>query len=131
MNQWGADNYFRHGVEAPGWTYEDRILGAPFFINDEKAGIIVNNKFAVHHIGLSGQVSDYWNSYPYKIMLSYAHNEGTFRRALPFGNEDALHVFGQLRLLSAPFNIEIYQAATFNNKRKPIFAAGLSLHKSF
>ena len=108
-----------------------RILGAPFFEYDENEVMIVNNKFSVHHIGLSGQFSNYWNSYPYKILLSYAHNEGTFRRALPFGNEDVLHIFGQLRLLSAPFNIEIHQAATFNNKRKPIFAAGLSLHKSF
>ena len=131
VNQWGSDNYLGHGVYAPGWTYEGRILGAPFFTYDENAGVIVNNKFSVHHFGLSGQVSDFWNSYPYKLLISYAHNEGTFRRALPMGNEDALHVFGQVRLLSEPFIIEIQQAATFNNKRKPIFAAGLSLHKSF
>lgn len=127
----GPDHYFWNLVYKSGWTYESRILGAPFFNYDENEVMIVNNKFAVHHLGLSGQVFNFRNSYPYKILLSYAHNEGHFRRALPFGNEDVLHVFGQLRLLSAPFIIEIQQAATFNSKRKPIFAAGLSLHKSF
>jgi len=131
VNRWGADNYLGHGVYSPGWTYEDRILGAPFFTYDEQAGMIVNNKFTVHHLGLSGQVSNYWNVYPYKLLLTYAHNEGTFRRGLPFGNENALHVFGELRLLNRPFNLEIELASTFNSKKEPIFSAGISIHKSF
>lgn len=131
INQWGADNYFGHGVYATGWTYEDRILGAPFFTYDENKVMIINNKFAVHHIGLSGQVSGYQYSYPYKLLVSYAHNEGTFRRGLPMGNEGALHLFGQVRLIDKPFSMELQVSSSLNNKRKPIFGGGLSLQKRF
>jgi len=132
VNRWGADNYMGHAMTYnSGWTYEGRILGAPFFTYDEQAGMIVNNKFTVHHLGLSGQVSNYWNSYPYTILLTYAHNEGTFRRNLPFGNEDALHIFGDLRLINRPFNLEIQLSSTFNSKKEPIFSAGINIHKCF
>jgi hypothetical protein len=132
VNRWGADNYLGHTMTYnSGWTYEGRILGAPFFTYDENEVMIVNNRFAVHHIGLSGQVSNYWNSYPYKILLTYAHNEGTFGRGLPFGNEDALHIFGDLRLVNRPFNLEIQLSSSFNSKKEPIFSAGISIHKSF
>ena len=130
VNRWGADNYLSHGTYSA-WTYEGGILGAPFFTYDENEGMIVNNKFVVHHFGLSGQVSNYWNSYPYKLLISYAHNEGTFRRALPMGNEDALHVFGQVRLIDKPFSLELHFASTFNNTREPVFGGGLSLQKRF
>ena len=131
VNRWGADNYFGNGVYNSGWTYESRILGAPFFIYDENEEMIINNKFTVHHIGISGQVTDDWNVYPYKVLLTYAHNEGTFRRNLPFGDENALHVFGELRLLTRPFNLEIQLSSTFNSKQEPIFSSGISIHKFF
>lgn len=132
VNDWGADNYLGHFMTYnSGWTYEGRILGAPFFTYDENEVMIVNNKFVVHHLGLSGEVSNYWKSYPYTILLTYAHNEGTYRRKFPFGNEDALHVFGDLRLLNRPFNLEIQMGSTFNSRKEPIFSTGISIHKSF
>lgn len=132
VNRWGADNYLGHGMTYnSGWTYKSRILGAPFFRYDEKQQLMLNNKFVTHHFGFGGQVSTFWNTYPYKLMLSYAHNEGTFRRDLPFGNEDVLHIFGETRFLSEPFQVSLMLSADINSNYNPLFGVGVSLERRF
>src|SRR5690606_28161701 len=47
-----ADNYFNDGIYNSGWTYENRVLGAPFFTVDPEGEGIINNRFSVHHLGI-------------------------------------------------------------------------------
>lgn len=131
VNRWGADNYLGHAMTYnSGWTYQNLILGAPFFGFDPEENFIYNNKFSAHHFGLAGQFSTLWNTYPYRILLSFAHNEGTFRRGIT-PNEDALHLFGEFRVLNHPVQINLQPAASFSNREEPIFAGGISLRKRF
>ncbi|MBL7473750.1 capsule assembly Wzi family protein [Robertkochia sediminum] len=64
------ENYFNHGVYQSGWTYHNRVIGVPFFIEGENG--IISNRFLVHHFGLEGMVG----TVPYKGKLSYRRNYG-------------------------------------------------------
>ncbi|MFD1094246.1 capsule assembly Wzi family protein [Salegentibacter chungangensis] len=126
------DNYFNNGVYPSGWTYKSRILGVPFFTYDRDSDMVVNNKFSAHHFGVSGQFSTYFNTYPYKLMLSYAHNEGTFQKPLHEDgtNEDVFYFYSEVRLINRPFQLNIELGTEFNSYKEPVFGAGLHLSKS-
>jgi len=127
------DNYFNHGVYPFGWTFKGRVLGAPFFTYDSELNRVVNNKFVAHHIGFSGQFSNYFQSFPYKVILSYAHNEGTFNAPINSSevNEDVLNFYSKWTVLNVPLRVEIVLGSDFNSYKEPIFGAGISLSKQF
>jgi len=127
------DNYFNHGVYPFGWTYKGMILGAPFFTYDPELNQVVNNKFSAHHIGFSGQFSTYFQSFPYKVLLSYAHNEGTYRSSLNNAglNEDTFNFYSKWRLLNLPVQANLVLGLEFNSSKEPVFGAGISLSKEF
>ena len=68
------DNYFNNGVYRSGWTYEDRVLGAPFFMINPNGPGIISNRFIAHHLGIGGVAFD---RLPFKVMASFRKNYGT------------------------------------------------------
>lgn len=69
----GKDNYFNNNLYRSGWTFGNRILGAPFFLLDNERFRVENNTFYVHHLGLSGTA---FYNYPFKFLGSYRMNYG-------------------------------------------------------
>lgn len=134
VNQWGADNYFGHGVYESSWTYYQQVIGAPFFTYDPEQELIVNNKFSAHHLGISGSLRMNYYLFPYKLLLSYAHNEGTYGTPIQPSNEDALYTSFSSRLYNSAYNdlqIDMQLGADFSNIKAPNFGAGISLKYHF
>lgn len=137
VNKWGADNYLNHLMTYnSGWTYFEQVLGAPFFLYDKGQDRIINNKFSAHHLGLSGNLGTFFNPYPYKLMLSYRHNEGSYYQdPYPSDREPQIvSTYFTARLYNADFDYDIPRltldflfAADFHNLLDPNFAAGISL----
>ena len=127
------DNYFNSGIYASGWTYKGRVLGTPFFTYDPDVNYIVNNKFVTHHIGIGGQLSIASQELPFKVMLSYARNEGTYGSSLilPEIDENVLNFYSKWRLLTLPVVLSMDIGFEFNSRNEPIFATGISLSKNF
>ncbi len=127
------DNYFDGGVYAFGWTYKGRIIGVPFFSYDSELNEVVNNKFLAHHVGFAGQFSTSIETFPYKVLLSYAHNEGTyFSKLNPEGvDEDVLNFYSKFRILNLPVQADVILGMELNSVEEPKFAAGISLSKGF
>ncbi len=126
----GADNYFNNTIYRSGWTFENRVLGVPFFtVNPEEPGII-NNKFKAHHIGIGGDFSNTWNTWPYKFMLSLARNDGRFtRRFRPV--QDVAYVHFEYGLLRSFLDLDIQVGAEYNSFSSPIYGVGLQVRKEF
>ena len=90
----GGDNYFNNGEYRSGWTHFGRPMTSPFFFpkgtkNGTWTGAarvlgIENNRMRVHHLGLSGKL---FLRHPYKLMLSYSQNYGTY--SSPYAGESA------------------------------------------
>ncbi|MEG9327952.1 capsule assembly Wzi family protein [Salinimicrobium catena] len=85
------DNYFNNFLYRSGWTYEERVIGTPFFVpnhydEEHAAGFIRigNNKFIAHHIGISGKL---WSKYPYRVLTSYRRNYGHYQIAGDYKSE--------------------------------------------
>ena len=130
VNTWGADNYLGHFLMYnSGWTYKNRIIGSPFFTYDPELVLIINNKFIVHHLGIAGQASVLSQIHPYKVLVSFANNEGTFKRALnPKGlDEQVLSLYSEIRLVNGPFQLDLELGSDFNSYKDPNFGAGLHL----
>ena len=127
------DNYFNSGIYPSGWTYKNRVLGVPFFTYNPHLNYIVNNKFMAHHIGFAGQFSTRFETFPYKIMASFSHNEGTYTRPLHLDgtNEDVMYVFSEFKFLNVPLDVKLQIGAEFNSFYDPIFGGGLKVSKSF
>ncbi len=74
------DNYFNNGIYKSGWTYNDQVIGVPFFTTNHYEGdattTIGNNRVIVHHLGLNGFA---FNRFPYKLLMSYRNNNGHVR----------------------------------------------------
>ena len=90
----GGDDYFNNGEYRSGWTYYGRTIGLPLFYpagtrartwepNTLVRGV-ENNRIRAHHLGLSGQ---FFRRMPYKLMLTYSQNYGTF--GSPYAGESA------------------------------------------
>lgn len=81
----GNDNYFNNGEYRSGWTYYGRTVGSPLMtpvapnVNGITLGIY-NNRIIGHHLGFRGHV---FKRIPYKIMLTYTLNYGTYGSPLP------------------------------------------------
>ena len=133
-SSFGPDNYFNNGpIYNSGWMYNYRILGLPFVTYSKEKDRVINNKLVAHHLGISGHIKSYWNDYPFKVLLSFSHNEGTYHSPLrPDGaNEDFLNFFTQFRLINNPFLLNAEIAATLDTFNNPIYAAGIRISKNF
>lgn len=78
------DNYFTNFVYPSGWTYEQNIIGAPFFIVDKSIDVsssqrsIIGSRFKVHHIGVAGA----FQNVEWSFKTSFSKNLGTHGRPL-------------------------------------------------
>lgn len=110
----GGDNYFNNGEYKSGWTHFGRPIGTPLMypVGTRKgtwtSALVVqgleNTRLKAHHFAISGNL---FRKHPYKLMLTYSHNHGTYRR--PYAGESAWNkewgsvVETPLRQLSAGF----------------------------
>ena len=124
------DDYFNNGNYRSGWTYEHRVIGAPFFTVDpdpENLIAIMNNKFTAHHIGVGGQIGNYINIFPYHLLLSYAHNEGRFNRRYPRKQDVFYGLFNLGLFQENAFNIDLQVGLELNSFTAPVYGAGVHL----
>ena len=78
MNFFGGDNYFCNGEYQSGWTCCGRSICGPLFstkLYNDGYYRIYNNRLIAYHFGLSGKLFRYA---PYRLMLTYSRNCGTF-----------------------------------------------------
>ncbi len=101
----GRNNYFNHSQYQDGWSRLGQTLGTPFITpsGDSRTdlpryGFTNNNRVAVMHIGLSGQVMDFFR---FQIKASYSENLGTYEK--PF--DHPVHQFSSVVNISAPLSI--------------------------
>ena len=71
----GRDNYFNHAVYKSGWTHFGRTIGNPLLYPDTAAPGIRSNRIKAHHFALAGKL---FRCAPYKLMLTYSRNYGTY-----------------------------------------------------
>ena len=131
------DNYFNNFLTyESGWTFHERIIGAPFFTYDPLLGRVTNNKFSAHHLGFGGNLGSYYSPFPYKVLLSYRDNEGTYRYdVIPSDREpEILSTYFTTRLYNSDVEYDIPRltldflfAADFHNLLDPNFGAGVTL----
>ncbi|MBZ9728703.1 capsule assembly Wzi family protein [Salegentibacter sp. JZCK2] len=127
----GADNYLNNFLTYhSGFTYESRIIGLPFFTYDEELDQVVNNKFAAHHLGISGNFSNYFVSYPWKLLLSFSHNEGRYGQFFN-PNQDVYSGLFDIKLLQSFVQLNVQFGVEVSNVAKPLYGAGLNLSKQF
>ena len=114
----------------------NQVIGAPFFLFDKQQDRIINNKFTAHHFGISGNLGTFFDPYPYKLMLSYRNNEGSYYKdPYPADREpEILSSYFTTRLYNGDFEYDIPHftldflfAADFHNLLDPNFGAGVSL----
>lgn len=123
-------NYFNNGTYQSGWTFKERVIGSPFFTYDREQDRIVNNKFIMHHLGISGKFSDYFKSFPYRLLISGGRNDGTYRNRY-FPNEDVLYFSYEMLLYQNFVDINVQLAGEYNSLASPIYGAGVRLSKRF
>ncbi len=117
---------FNGGIYRSGWTYQDRVLGVPFFTADQNGAGILRNAFVAHHIGISGQFSDYFNTFPYRLLLSTVQYEAIEGK---FGKQYVLYGDFEMRILQSFVDLSFNLSAEFNSLKSPDFGLGLKLRK--
>lgn len=125
------DNYLNNFLTYhTGFTYERRIIGLPFFTYDEELDQVVNNKFSVHHLGISGNISNYFASYPWKLLMSFSHNEGRYGRF--YGpNRDIYSGLFDINVLQSFVQLNVQLGLELSNVAEPLYGAGINLRKEF
>jgi len=127
----GADNYLNNFLTYhSGFTYERRIIGLPFFTYDEALDQVVNNKFSAHHLGISGNFSNYFVNYPWKLLLSFSHNEGRYGRYYT-PNRDILAGLFDIKVLQSFVQLNVQLGVELSNMDEPLYGAGINLRKEF
>ena len=119
--------YFSHGIYRSGWTYQNRIIGAPFFsAYDDNTGIS-NNKFTAIHFGLGGRLPfGATREFPYKLMLTYDHREGSWTNWLK-PNENIMHSYINATVYNKALKVNVEAGADFGADAGSNFGAGLQL----
>ncbi|MDX1754305.1 MAG: hypothetical protein R3259_14020 [Salinimicrobium sediminis] len=126
----GGDDYLNHPYYMTGWSYKGKVIATPFFGLSEEEGNISNNNFTAHHIGIGGDLGDYYDPYPYRLLLSYGNNFGT--PGVPFPRKATfLTTYFAARLYSNKILLDLHLASDFHNLRSPNHAAGISLKYDF
>ena len=72
------DNYFNYYAYAEGWSYLQQFLGVPFFTYDPDSRRVIGNTYTAHHLGIGGQLDIPFETNPYKLLLTYVQNSGTY-----------------------------------------------------
>ncbi|GGW83455.1 capsule assembly Wzi family protein [Salegentibacter mishustinae] len=126
-----SDQYLNNYVTYhSGFTYERRILGLPFFTYDEELDQVVNNKFSAHHLGISGNISNYFVSYPWKLLMSFSHNEGRYGRFYA-PNRDVFSGLFDINLLQSFVQLNVQLGLELSNVAEPLYGFGINLRKEF
>ncbi|AQG79483.1 capsule assembly Wzi family protein [Spirosoma montaniterrae] len=101
----GRDNYFNHSQYQDGWSRYGLTLGTPFITpsTDSRSGLprygfTNNNRVSVWHLGVSGQVMDFFR---FQLKASYSQNLGTYVEPFP----RPIHQFSSALTVSAPLYI--------------------------
>ena len=101
----GRNNYFNHAQYQDGWSRYGLTLGTPFITpsGDSRSDLpryafTNNNRVAVMHLGMSGQVLDFFR---FQIKASYSENLGTYEVPFP----KPVRQFSGVLNVSAPLNI--------------------------
>ena len=101
----GRDNYFNHSQYQDGWSRYGLTLGTPFISPSAdsradlpKYGFTNNNRVAVMHLGLSGQVP---GGFGVQLKASYSENLGTYE--VPF--LQSVRQFSGVISVSAPLHL--------------------------
>lgn len=101
----GRDNYFNHEQYRDGWSRYGMTIGTPFITpsNDSRSDIprysfTNNNRVSVIHIGLSGQVMDFFQ---FQVKASYSTNLGTYQVPFP----QPIRQFSSVFSVSSPLYI--------------------------
>lgn len=127
---WGGDDYFNHFRYKSGWAYEGKILGAPLFTYDIDNQRVINNKFTAHHIGIGGQISDRFVSYPYKLLLTYASNEGAFYNRFP-ETQNVFYTYLEARVFQNFVDLNLILATEHNSSSSPKYGIGVQVGRQF
>lgn len=117
-----------------GWSYQQRILGVPFFDFDPSApgGSIVNDEFIAYHLGMNAELAKYSrrNTFPLRLLLTHVNYSNS--RPSVLSKSNVFYSYLDIGLIqNNPFNLNISFGTEFSEGDKPIFAAGLSVSKSF
>ena len=122
----GTDNYFNNNLYRSGWTYESRVLGVPFFTLNENRFRIGNNRFIVHHLGLTGNFTE---NLPYKILTSYRKNYGGKGSGYA-ETQNILSSYIDVKVWQAYVDFNIQAGADFSSDASPNYGFGLLLSKN-
>ena len=117
------DNYFNNGVYRSGWTYEDRVIGVPFFLTNPDGPGIISNRFIAHHLGLGGVVG----KLPFRLLSSYRKNYGTNGAGLYDETENVFSGILEVNLLRSFMDIGIQVGADYSSDTGGNLGAGLKI----
>jgi hypothetical protein len=131
------DNYFNNGIYESGWTYENRVIGLPFFTTDfyddelyPGGNKIDNNRIIVHHFGVEGWA---FNKLPYKLLLSYRKNYGGDYRTPPSGfkiPQNVLSTYLDLNVFQSFMELNLEFGADISSENTNL-GAGIKIRKEF
>ena len=125
-----SQDYFNNEIYRSGWTYQERVIGSPFFTYNRDSDRIVNNKFIMHHIGVSGKFSKYFGDFPYKLIVSGGRNDGRHEDYY-IPNENVFYANYEMMLLQDVVNLSVQVGAEYNSVKSPLYGAGVALSKKF
>ena len=123
LAQESFEDYLTH-PEYTGWIHQQKILAVPFFNYDRTKSIISRNHFSAPYLGIGGSISNYYNSYPYRVLLTWLNSKGSFE--LPV-EEQQFFAYYTSRLYDQVFQLDLQIGAEFSSLRSPNYAAGISL----
>ena len=126
----GRDNYFNNLIYKTGWTYNNMVIGAPFFTVDPAGEGVINNKFIAHHLGIGGEIEYLANSYPYKLLLSYARNDGLYSKSYS-PKQDVFYFFTDVQLIKTDTELHLQVGADVNSYTSPVYGMGLEMKYKF
>ena len=119
------DNYFNFYEYGEGWAYLKNFMGVPFFTYDSGTRGITGNSFIAHHLGIGGQLNIPFETNPYRLLLTYVQNLGTYRN--PFSSEQNLYTFFEMGLIQSPVNIDLQFSTETSSDSSTVLALAFTL----
>lgn len=129
----GKDQYFWNGQYKSCWTHFGRIIGDPLILpRGTHAGTWTsalmnisteNDRYTAHHLGMGGKL---FRKHPYKLMLTYSQNYGSYHSGPYLGESPADKPWGTvketgLKQFSAAFMGELnFKKESKNISNSPI-----------
>lgn len=123
----GKDNYFNNHLYRSGWTYENRIIGLPFFMLDEDRFRVAHNNIVAHHLGLTGKA---FLHYPYKLLASYRGNYGA-KGGTSKPVEQIISTYLDVNVWQEFINVNLQVGADINSEESTNVGIGLKVQKTF